>query len=363
MKNFIPYLSTAILLSFLLFAGVPYGFAMDKAVDSSKLKQTMVTTNPDEKIVSGKNLVYCSTFQLAWNELTNNIIKGDLHLVGETLLSGILNKFRSIITKNDISVKDYVAMSGYGKDKIVEKINAQLSKKFGKEAWTVKEKLSPDDILAFSFLMKNLAFKTQFDDNPVGMRFNEGADAVKSFGIVKFQGRNEKMMELSKQVDILYYNKDTKEFIVRLTTDNSTDELILASVAPEAGLLQTWKKAQKSASSSAPSKLNSDDVLQIPEIDLYIDHSYKELIGKRVSNKGFKQYMIAKALQVTKFKLDKTGAFLKSKAEIKMVKGMLNSTYKKLVFNKPFLLCMKEKKAKNPYFMMWVDNTELLVKK
>ncbi|MCE1246973.1 MAG: hypothetical protein LWY06_10030 [Firmicutes bacterium] len=362
MKNFIPFLSTAILISFLFLAGVPYGYAMDKAVDSAKMKQTVVTTNPDEKISSGKNIVYCSTFQLAWNELAGSIIKGDIHLVGETLLSGVLNKFRSIITKNDLSSKDYVAMAGYGKDKIVNRINAQLSKKFGKEAWTVKEKLNPDDILAFSFLMKNLAFKTQFDDNPTGMRFNSGSDVVKAFGILKFQGRSEKMAELSKQVDILYYNKEKKEFIVRLITENQNEELILAAIEPDGNIYQTWKKAEKTAASVAPAKLGPDDILQIPEIDLFIDHSYKELIGKRVKNKGFGQYQIAKAQQVTKFKLDKTGAFLKSKAEILMVKGMANFESKKLIFNKPFLLYMKEKKGKNPYYMMWVDNPEVMVK-
>jgi hypothetical protein len=363
MKNLIPLISTAMLLSFLLLAGVPAGFAQDSAVDSTTLKQTVITTNLEEKINPAKNYVYCSTFQLAWNELTKNIIKGDLHLVNEPILVGILNKFRNIITKNDVSSKDYVAMAGFGKGKIVDKINSELTKKFGKEAWTVKEKLSPDDILAFSFLMKNLAFKTQFDDSPVGMRFNESPDVVKAFGILKFQGRSEKMAELSKQVDILYYNKDKKEFIVRLTTENSTDELILAAVAPEATLYQTWKKAEKSIASSSPSKLSSDDILQIPEIDLFIGHSYKELIGKRVANKGFSQYIIAKALQVTKFKLDKTGAFLKSKAEIMMVKGMANFDSKKLIFNKPFMLYMKEKKAKNPYYMMWINNMEVLVKK
>jgi hypothetical protein len=35
---------------------------------------------------------------------------------------------------------------------------------------------------------------------------------------------------------------------------------------------------------------------------------------------------------------------------------------REFVFDKPFLLCLKEKEAKYPYLAIWVDNSELLVK-
>ncbi len=33
---------------------------------------------------------------------------------------------------------------------------------------------------------------------------------------------------------------------------------------------------------------------------------------------------------------------------------------RRLVFDKPFLLYMKEKGAKNPYFAIWIENAELM---
>lgn len=359
----IPVLILVIAIIFVICP--PAAWAQEKSIKSESLKQTTITPNIEEKISEGKNLVFCSTFQLAWNELTDKILKGDLHMVNETPLVEILNRARKTITRNDLSDKYYIAMAGYGKEKIVDRINSEMKKKFKAEAWYVKEKLNPDDILAFAFLLKNLKFKTQFDDSPFGMRFGEGKESVmvKSFGIAKFMPKDEKMKELAKQVDILFYNANEKEFAVRLITDSPDDELVLARVAPESDLMKTFQKVQASCKIAMPSKLSDGDILQIPEINFFIEHFYDELIGKNLKNKGFSQYMIAKALQLTKFKLDKTGAYLKSKAEIKLVKGAPGTPVKVMTFNRPFLLYMKEKKARNPYFMMWVDNAELLVKK
>lgn len=36
---------------------------------------------------------------------------------------------------------------------------------------------------------------------------------------------------------------------------------------------------------------------------------------------------------------------------------------KKLIFDKPFLLYMKEKDSNKPYFAMWVDNSEIMLNK
>lgn len=35
---------------------------------------------------------------------------------------------------------------------------------------------------------------------------------------------------------------------------------------------------------------------------------------------------------------------------------------KKMFFDKPFLLLMQRKNAPNPYFVMWVANTELMIR-
>ena len=42
---------------------------------------------------------------------------------------------------------------------------------------------------------------------------------------------------------------------------------------------------------------------------------------------------------------------------------MERPTPKKLIFDKPFLLVFKKKEFENPYFMAWINNSELMKRK
>ena len=65
---------------------------------------------------------------------------------------------------------------------------------------------------------------------------------------------------------------------------------------------------------------------------------------------------IIQAEQLIRFKLDEKGAMLRSEAGF----GIFGSL-PKLIFNRPFLLMLKRRDAKMPYFAAWIDNAELLV--
>jgi hypothetical protein len=57
------------------------------------------------------------------------------------------------------------------------------------------------------------------------------------------------------------------------------------------------------------------------------------------------------------FRLDRSGAELKSEAKL-YAKPMP----KEFIFDRPFLICVKKRGAEHPFFVMWVDNVELLSK-
>jgi hypothetical protein len=326
---------------------------------SNKLKETKIISHMETKIDKGNNLIYCSTFQLAWNELKDTIIKDNISLSDEPEMVKYLNK--SLSTKKDLSDASYVALAGYAKDGILNKINAELKEKFNSEAPKVNEKLHPEDIMAYSFLLKDLQFEKPFEDLKGKLTFQD--KIVKAFGIYKYEDKHE---EIGKQVDVLFYNKSTssrpEEFAVTLKAQNSSDEITLALVNPSNSLLETYEYIQSNIKSNSASKLNEGENLIIPKFDFNISHSYDELLQKHFINKGFEDYFIAKATQDTKFKLDEKGAKLKSEAKIIGTKSAPVSLNRNLIFNKPFALYMKEKGAKYPYFMMWVDNPEILVK-
>lgn len=304
------------------------------------------------------NMIWCGTLQLAWNELRDNIIKEDIKLIGENALSTELNK--KVFTKEYLNDKDYIAMVGYNKDGIIKKINTLLKEKFNEEGnWKVETNLQrPDDILAYSFLKKNLEFEYAFEDIKDGLDFSNVK--VKAFGI--YQTRDEETKnKLAKQIRILHYNNDS-DFIISLKGKTSNDEIILAKIPPKDTLGDTLNYAL--SNSEKEETFSSNDILKVPMIKFNINKNFKELENKALANVGFEDYLLAKAIQRIDFSLTEKGAQLKSKAEISITKSaLIPEAPKELIFDKPFLLYMNEKGKNNPYFVMWVENPEIMMHK
>ena len=344
-----PYI--ALLLIFLLAIGCT----------SEYVGGTTVTPHMEEKITPGKSLLYCSTFQIAWNELKDNIVKEDIRLTDEPPIVPFLNK--SLSTKGDISEDCYVAMVGFGKDDIVAEINKALREKFGEEAPVIKEPLGHEHALAYAYLYKNLEFKLAFESlkDPISFTSSDGqVTKVRAFGIKKHSDK-ERHIKIAKQIEILNY-KDTSDFIIRLKSASPKDEIILAKVKLEETLLETIKAVATRVEKASPVSLDRDDTLQIPKFEFDLEHSYSELLGKHLKNKGFEGYWIAKAIQSIRFKLSEKGVVLKSEARIILESARGMEQPKRLIFDRPFLIYLKEKGARYPYFALWVDNAELMVR-
>lgn len=320
-------------------------------VDSQDLKSTIITTNLEEKLEDDKNTVYCSTFQLAWNELMDNIIKGPVKLKDSPNVTEVLNK--QLITRKDLNEKDYVAMAGYGKDGILNKINKVLKMKFGESAPNVQEDLVPTDILAYAYLCKNLEFEEEFAKMEKPLLFN--GTEVKAFGVNK-----KSESEVRKQVKVLDYRNDD-DFIISLVSKSDNDEIILAKM-PQPENVMKAAEIIEFRSSKIQSSVKVDEEVIIPCFDFDITHSYRELVGKQLANAGFEDYQILKAIQSIKFQLDEKGAILKSEARIKGSKSASPVERRSFIFDEPFVLMLKEKNSSMPYFMMWITNDELMVK-
>jgi hypothetical protein len=318
------------------------------------VKNTTIVPYLNHPIEKGKNLLFCSTFQIAWNELKETIIKEEIKLVEE---SGIVDNLNSgVSSKNDLSESDYVAHAGFGKDDILETINGELRKKFKENAPTLDEVLTDTDILAYAYLYKNLRFITEFEEIEKPLFFSpngEGKD-VRSFGIQKFNPEDHS--EIAKQVSILSYVDDL-DFILSLSSDSPYDEIILAMVKPEKTLLETITKVNERIEKTTPGSLKEDDVLKIPKVSFEAKHSYDELVGKFLKNEGFTDYFIAKAIQNTRFQLNQKGAIVESEAEIYLKKNGGEERY--LVFSQPFLLMLREKGRTYPYLAIWFNDPEL----
>lgn len=320
---------------------------------SKDLKSTIISSYLEQPMQQGKNIIYCSSFQLAWNEFEDNLIKDKLKLDGNPEMALQLDK--RLTDKSDLSEKDYFVMSGYAKDNIVDKINKGLQEKFKDQAPKVNEQLQPNDIMAYAYLYKNLEFKDEFESLTEPLNF--GGTNVKAFGITENSVKTEAM---AKQVKVLYY-KDPYDFVIKLASKSDNDELILAKLEPEDNLLKTINAVNSRIKSGKETGLLNDETLRIPKFSFDITHNFSELEGRTILNKGFEGYFISKAQQDTKFVLDERGAILKSEAKMaaKISAPLMTRSF---IFDKPFLILMKEKNAKEPYFALWVQTPELMVK-
>ncbi|MFH1453208.1 MAG: hypothetical protein ABIH00_04415 [Armatimonadota bacterium] len=331
--------------------------------EKAEPKQTNFTAYLSAKITGGKNVLYCTTFQLAWDVLAGDVIKQkEIVLSGSPRTAQELNK--RLTGKEDVSADSYIAMAGYKKENIIGKINNALKKKFGKDAPKLdkNELINPEDVIAYAYLYKNLEFENKFESLKDPVLFGDKKVSVNAFGIEKMDD-GEKYLKAAKQVSILHY-KDGGSFVISLKSKSADDEIILAVIDPGKTLLDTVNSMNKLIDAGKRVYLQKGDTLQIPKLDFDIKHDYKELENRAVLNKGFEGYMIAKAVQSIRFRLNEEGALLKSEAKITMVKSaIMLEEPKKLIFDKPFLVCLKEKAAQYPYLAIWVDNPEILLKK
>lgn len=335
--------------------------------DATKLKDTDILPHPEGKIIPGRNYVYCATFQIAWNVLQDNIIKEPILLTGSPPMADLLNK--RLIDRNDLSEKDFVADAGFLEKGIVEKIRKQLQATFPGEQPELLGGLPEEGILAYAYLHKTLPFEVPFNKmvRPLIFRCPAGDIALKSFGLRNFSFAKSRHTDLSKQVIILDYLSDN-DFILKLDTVSSTNELILAKIPPGKSLQATLASVQERIDKNEffiDDFLKEKESLVVPNIKIDVLRKYSELLGRFFKNVGFEKYRIVEARQSIRFYLDTTGAKLKSEAIIlaktaKKTRPLRKIRPRQFIFNKPFLLYLKETKSDQPYFAMWIENPELL---
>jgi hypothetical protein len=340
-------------------------------IESSQLKGTIITPHMEQKIPKEKNVLYCSTMQLAWNALADDIIKERIRLEGNPPVVKAMNKRLS--SRKDLSEESYVAMAEWLTEEFLQRLNKTLKEKFGDQAPPeVKEPIptGPPMFLAYAYLFKNLVFNKPFELLPDELLFISGSQYLDDYAIafgIDYYKDEEKYREMGKQVKVVEY-LDDNHFIIELQSKSENDQILLAKVKPGNTLLETIEEAEKKAKGgySAQPHLRKGETLRIPVLNFYVKHSFSELSGKKFANNGKENWEISKAIQWIRFKLNQKGALLKSEARIVGIGASAPPPNyippRQFIFDKPFLICLKQKGARYPYFAMWVGNTELMVK-
>lgn len=331
---------------------------------------TIFTPHLNGPLSTENNLLYCATFQKAWDMMRTQMIKEDIRLKDEPPSTRQLNQLA--LGNDDISPDAYVAGAGPYSQELVQRVNGEVQNKFGDQAdenfRLPQAPAGNRSIIAYGFLYKNLEFPIEFEKipNPLSFQTARSTTPVKAFGIELFSHEKRLHEKLASQVRILDY-QDDNDFVLSLTSKSNDDEIILAKIKPGKTLLDTYQAVEEKIASGKRSFIEEHESLKIPKIDFDLSHNFSEFESKSLLNKGWENWYIAAATQVIRFKLNEKGAVLKSKAFILgRMKGEApagRSKPRMFIFDKPYLICLKQKAGKQPYFALWVNNPELMTTK
>ncbi len=322
------------------------GPAVVKA-NAEGLPGTVVTPHLECRITPGKNVLWCATFQIAWNELYD-LLGGPIQWNGAPEMVDILNK--RPVTRRDLDETSYVVMAGYtpaDSNDIRQKISGELGRKFkgtaNPELLCLLDPLPPGLWATYAYLFKELPFEWAFKRMGKGLLF--AGREVEKFGIWQFLKQQKDEVRAASQV--LVYNQRSKDdSILELKTQSKSDRLILAKIPPSRTLAETVVHVHDRLAQSTPDSMQEDSDLFIPVIDFDVLCDYRNSLGGR----------FAITAQQTRFRLDERRAVLKSEAVAAAARVDTN-----LVFDKPFLVMIQRTDAAQPYFALWVANAELLV--
>ena len=309
----------------------------------------------------GKSVVWSASFQVAWNRLRDDILKGPVKIDKGADIAGRLNA--SPITEKDLPKGSFYAAAGCVKDGIVEKIKAEMQQRFQKAPTLRFEPSAADGFTAYAYLQATVLFAIPFFENKKALSFTESDGStvpVSSFGIREEDEYAYKY--LRRQVEVLYAfaeRSEQEEFILDPCKTSSPNQVVIARIARGKSLADTLRAAEEKMKSFSKERydrsIGPNDQLLIPNMNWEIEHRFAELEKARFQNEGFKGAWIGAALQNIKFKLDRSGAELETEAA-----DPCEPIARCFHVKGPFLVYIKKRGAEHPFLAVWVDNGELL---
>lgn len=311
--------------------------------------------------------IWCGAFQIAWNEL-KDYAGGKVEFIDtESFLANNLNE--NEFTKEMISENNYYVKKGKASNKLKEEINKELKEKFdinnGAKILDGQNLDNSNGIVIYSMLNKKFTFLEKFDELEKGtFELKDGTiEKVKVFGIDE-----ESDSKLHDNVEVLYWDSKnvdntgliSNECAVKLKTKEN-EEVILYKTDKEGSFDELYSGLQNLSMTFTENKEFREhyDQLKIPYINVDINISYDELCNKIIKNT--EDEYIEAAIQNIKFNLNSEGGLVLSEAAVitdSLSAARLDSRL--FLFNKPFVIFVKENGKEKPYFAMKINDSEYL---
>jgi hypothetical protein len=335
--------------------------------DSKSLMQTLVVLTLDSPCPPGRNVVWCSSFQLAWNELKENVVGEPLEVVGAEDVAARLNAAPQ--SSLDLTPESFYAAAGWTKDGIVDKVKHDMAVKFPSRVLPDLDAYG-EGLLAYSYLKANVAFKHPFRQLVEGLTFTDsGGIKMQVAGFGLWEAHRLRYRDIREQVDVLYSQEEDREhpwelgeYALDLCKYSEPYQVVVARVERKGTLGDTLayvgrqvEEFRRRADYPMVRKLQEHDEVRVPQMFWKVNQRFHELIGRTVGNVGLP---IVEAMQTIEFRLDRYGVALESASMT-----MIAAIPRRFLFDRPFLVYMQKRGAERPFFVMWLDNAELLTRR
>lgn len=305
----------------------------------SEYKSTEFVTTLSDPIHPDFNTIYAPAFLYVWDELENAL------KIPILFKSDYSNQLKNILKSND-------------------HLNALQSNEYS-SSYEIKD----DYIIAKAFFNKTLPFTTVMQEIDHPLMFNN-IDSISCFGMQEFDS------DIAKEFEILYY-KDDQHFVLKIIPKEMDNEIILSVgigssknlndlLKKQNVLIKLGKTERTKSKNKWKYELLMEDNIIIPKIKFNIATNYNQLEGQNFQLKSGDLCEIKEAYQRTGLILSQEGAAVESLAltvvEIPAAPEPSEIKPKNFVFDQPFVVVIKHTNQKHPYFVMTVNNAELLAK-
>ena len=144
---------------------------------SEALKQTLIVPTLDSPCPPGRSVIWCSSFQLAWNEIRDMVVKAPLEVPEAAELAARLNDARQSVS--DVDAGSIYVAAGRFRDGIIGRITKEMAAKFPSHRPPDfnNRPHRPEGILAYSYLTAHMPFRYPF------RQLNEGFTFIDSQGV------------------------------------------------------------------------------------------------------------------------------------------------------------------------------------
>ncbi len=301
--------------------------AFQDPVDCTQLPSTQLCPSSNAEVQEGSTIVYCPTMALAWKRYVREMPQAFQTEMATDLLNNAFSETDIEASALEIEITT-AANSG-------PRVKCRLK--------------------------KHLAFAAEFDAFKLPLTFldSSGKHTVRAFGVTSHWYEWRAALDQIRVID--YRSPD--DFVIAIK-NLSGEDLVLAKIPkPEtlqSGLDEVTGRIRNSRIPLASRSVIAEEEVVIPVLELSVSAQFAAVLNSEDQQPGTR---VESAKQIVQFRLDERGAVVWSEAEVIGENGSYDYSpgTRKFIFDKPFLIMLRETPEQQPYFAAWIGNTDLMI--